>query len=449
MMPRNAIPAGARRGVGRRRARLTTVAALSAVALVGCGGGTSEAPGGTSGSDTDGEPVELEFWGWVPHLEDVVEEWNEQNPNIQVSFYRMTGDDGDKIPAAIDAGTAPDIVQMSVHSLPGHVINNRLVDLSDYTGDLAGDFTDSSWGTVSFGDGVYGVPQDSGPGAMMYRADLFEEHGVEVPTTWAEYVEAGRALKAADPDLYIGQFSPNETGLWMQAIWQNGGTWTSIDGDTWVAEVNGEESLEVADLWQTLLDEELVKVVEMWTPEYWAEINAGTIATINYAAWFPALLEESAAEQSGLWAVAPMPMHGDEPAAGESGGGALVIPTGTEHIAQAYKFIEWLNSGEEGVEFLITDGGVFPASVKGFEHPALLEEREFFGGQVINEVFVEAAGTVPDSWTAGPTHDLTQQNLQDQFGRVATGELTFREALDAVQESTIREIRDMGLNVRE
>lgn len=423
-----------------RRSRRTTTATLAAtsalaLALAGCGS-----------AESDG-PVTLEFWGWVPGLEDAVEEWNEANPDIQIDFFRMTGDDGDSVPAAIDAGTAPDVVQMSVHSIPGHIVNNRLTDLSEHA-DLADAFTDSAWSSVVFDDSVYAIPQDSGPTGLMYRSDLFDEHGVEVPTTWEEYIEAGRALKDADPDLYIGQFSPGETGFWLQSVWQNGGSWYGIDDDAWTVEVAGPESMEVAEIWQTLLDEELVRVIEMWTPEFWAEVNAGTIASIHYAAWFPILLEESAGSTAGNWSVAPSPNFGSQDSAGDTGGSVNVVPTGTEHVAQAVEFITWLNTSEAGVEHLIS-GGVFPAAVTGHDNPALLQEEEFFGGQVINEVFTEAAEQVPAGWLDGPSYELMQSALQDGLAQVANGQQTVPEALEQVHERGVADLRDMGLDVAE
>lgn len=420
---------------------LTTAIATgagAALALAACGSGP-----------TADDPVNLEFWGWVPGLEEAVAQWNEENPEIQVSFFRMTGDDGDTIPASIDAGTAPDIVQMSVHSIPGHVVNNRLNDLAEYADGWGERFTESTWASVNFDDGVYAIPQDAGPSGMMYREDLFDEHGIDVPTTWDEYLDAARALQEADPDLYIAQFSPNETGHWIQAVWQNGGTWNGIEDDAWTVNVADEQSQEVAELWQTLLDEDLFLTVEMWTPEYWAEVNDGRIATINYAAWFPVLLEESAASTSGNWRVAPTPNFEGQDSAGESGGSVNVVPTGTEHVEEAVAFIEWLNTSADGLDHLISNGGIFPAAVDGLEHPALLTEREFFGGQVVNEVFADAALKVPATWVDGPTYDLIQDRLQDQFARVANGDQTFSEALEAVHDQTVADLQDMGLSVAE
>jgi multiple sugar transport system substrate-binding protein len=412
--------------------------AASALLLAGC----------SSSAATDSGPVTLEFWGWAPGLETAVDTWNEANPDVQVEFFRMTGDDGAKIPPAIDAGTAPDAVQMSVHSLPGHIINNRLIDISDYTDGLGEKFTESSWSGVEFNDGVYAIPQDSGPTGLMYRSDLFTQYNLTVPTTWDEYLDTARALKAANPDVYIGQFSPNEIGLWTEQVWQNEGTFNTIDGDAWTVEVNNDQSQEVAAIWQALVDEQLVKVVDMWTPEYWAEVNAGTIASINYAAWFPGLLAENAAGLTGKWSVAPSPTFAGSDAAGETGGSVDVVPTGTENVEQAVEFLTWLNSSDESLSILIEEGGLFPTALAGLDNPAMLTEQEFFGGQVINEVFIAAAKNVPSSWVDGPSYDITQDALKDEFAKVGTGAQTFAEALDAVQTLTVANLEDSGLSVK-
>lgn len=430
----------------RRAAGIVALATAGSLALGACSG-SSDSPENTA-TTPSGEDVTLSFWGWATGLEDAVAEWNTNNPNIQVEFFRMTGDDGDKIPAAIDAGTAPDIVQMEGGNIPQHIINNRLVDISQYTTEFHDAFPEGAWGNVTFGDAVYGVPQDSGPTALMYREDLFDEHGVDVPTTWDEYLDAARALKEADPDLHIAQLSPNEAGFWTQEVIANGGTWFGIEGDAWNVSVNAEESQEVADVWQTLLDEDLVQVVEMWTPEYWASINEGSIATVNYAAWFPALMADSAGELSGKWRVAPSPTLDGQPAAGQAGGSVDVIPTGTENVAEAMAFLQWLNAEEGGVNMLL-EGGIFPAATIGQQSEKLLVENEYFGGQVINEVFAQAAQNVPTGWTPGPTHDLTQDAIKDAFAQVVNGNQTFAQALDQVQEKTVKDITDLGLAVAE
>lgn len=436
-------PSLARRGAVRRRmASIAAVTATAALLLAGCASGPSDT------NASNGDPVEIDFWGWVPGLENAVEAWNADNPDIQVSFHRMTGDDGAKIPPAVDAGTAPDVFQISSAGIPEQIVAGRLLDISEYVGDIENAYDETAWSSVTFGESIYGLPQDAGPSGMMYRSDIFEEYGIAVPTTWEEYLDAGRALKAANPDIYLAQLSPNEAGFWLQQVWQAGGSFTGIEGDAWTVEVDNEASQQVAELWQTALDEELFKVVEMWTPEYWSEVNAGNIATINYLAWFPSLLAENAGELSGKWAVTASPRIGDEVTAGSGGYGANVVAVNSEHPAEAVEFAKWLNTSEEGLNFLIEEGGIFPAALDGLEHPALLVESEYFGGQIINEVFLEEATLAPATWVAGPTHNLTQDAIKDQFARVANGQLTFAEALEAVAAAQRASLEDAGLSVQ-
>src|SRR5699024_6937304 len=305
-----------------------------------------EAPAAAGDSIPDGG-ITLDFWGWVPGLEDLVAQWNDENPEVQVEFHRMTGDDGRKVEAAVDAGSGPDVVQLSTHDLPDYVINGRVQDITEYVDGVADKFTEASWAQVTVNDQVYGVPQGIGPSGMMYRTDIFEKYGIDVPKTWEDFIEAGRELKEADPDLRIANLASSEIGQWTQEVSQAGGSWYGIDDDTWKVSVNGPKSLEIAERWQTLLDEDLVTTEQMWTLEYWSLVNQVKIATISYAAWFPLSLEENAADTAGLWRVAPMPTPEGSDAQGDSGGAANVVLKGAEYPAAAADFISWLNGSDE------------------------------------------------------------------------------------------------------
>ena len=433
--------------------RLTTrTARVAAMALAGAFAVTGLAACSTSddgGSAADGEPVEIDFWGWVPGLEDLVAQWNDENPDIQVSFHRMTGDDGQKVEAAVDAGAGPDLVQLSTHNLPDYVIAGRVQDITEYVADDESNYTASSWASVSFDGQVYGVPQGIGPAATMYRTDILDEYGIEMPTTWDEYVDAARELHEANPDVYIANMSPSEIGQWSQEIQQAESSWYGIDGDSWTVGVNDAGSQLVAERWQTLLDEGLVTTEQVWTPEYWALVNNGTIATVTYAAWFPSLLAENAADTSGLWAIAPMPKNAGSENSGDSGGAAVVVLAGAENPGAAAEFASWLNGSDDTQEALITVGGLFPSTVNGLASDALLTESEFYGGQVINEVFIESAEQTPATWVDGPNYGTAQTAITDEFAKVVNGDLTFLEALDNAQAITVADLEDRGLNVSE
>jgi multiple sugar transport system substrate-binding protein len=432
----------------RNRSRLKRVgtaaaAGLMSVALLaGCSSGGSD-------STSAGGKTDVEFWGWVPGLEDLVDQWNTENPDIQVSFHRMTGDDGQKVEAAVDAGAGPDLVQLSTHNLPDYVISGRVQDITEYVSDIEDDFTESSWASVSLAGKVYGVPQGIGPAGTMYREDILSQYGIAVPTTWDEYVEAARALHAANPDVYIANLAPGEIGQWAQEIQQAESSWYGIDGEAWTVGVNDDGSKLVAERWQTLLDEGLVTTEQMWTPEYWSLVNAGKIATITYAAWFPSLLAENAAESAGLWKVTSMPVNAGSTNSGDSGGAAVVVLKGAQDVEPAAEFASWLNGSDDTQEALITEGGLFPSTDTGLASDSLLTEQEFFGGQAINEVYIEAAENTPATWVDGPNYGTAQTAITDEFAKVVNGEKTFVEALDAAQETTVADLEARGLSVSE
>lgn len=414
--------------------------ALAVTALAACSSGSAPSAD---------DPVAIDFWGWVPGLEELVAQWNEENADIQVDFHRMTGDDGQKVEAAVDAGKGPDLVQLSTHNLPEYVISERVVDITDYVSEHESNYTPASWSAVSFDGHVFGVPQGIGPAATMYRTDIFAQYGLEFPETWDEYLDTARALKAANPDVYIANLSPSELGQWVQEIQQAESSWYGVDGDSWTIGVNDEGSQLVAERWQTLLDEGLVTTEQMWTPEYWALVNSGKIATITYAAWFPSLVAENAADTSGDWAVAPMPKNTGSENAGDSGGAAVVVLKNTKNAEAAAKFASWLNGSDDTQDALITVGGLFPSTENGLASDALLVESEFYGGQVINEVFIDAAKNTPNTWVEGPNFGSIQTALLDEFAKVVNGQGTFLEALDIAQAAAIANLKSRGLSVSE
>lgn len=422
----------------RLRGVAVAVAAAVALGLAGC------APAGGAGA---AGTTKIDFWGWVPGLEDLVAKWNDQNPDIQVAFNRMTGDDGQKVEAAVDNGAGPDLVQLSTHSLPDYVIQGRVIDITQYVSDQESKYTPASWASVSFDGAVYGIPQGIGPAGMMYRKDILDQYGIQVPTTWDEYLAAARALKAANPSLYIANLSPSEIGQWAQEIQQAQSSWYQINGDSWQLGVNDAGSKLVAQRWQTLLDEGLVTTQQMWTPEYWALVNNGSIATVSYAAWFPSLLAENASGTTGQWRVAPLPNNAGEDFSGDSGGAAVVVLKNTKNAEAAAKFAAWLNGADENQDALITVGGLFPSTVTGLKSPALLQPSEFYGGQVINEVFVDAAKRTPATWVEGPNYSTIQTALLDEFAKVIAGEQTFLQALDKAQAAGKADLQSRGLSV--
>jgi len=422
------------------KAALAIGAVGAVLATAGCAG-TSSAPASTA-------PVTITFSGWVTGIEGAVDAFNKSHTDVQVQFTRIASSSAKNLPSEIQANTAPDVAQLSISSLPSYVINKQVQDITSYVGDQSSAFTAAAWGGVTFGDKVYALPQDSAPNALMYRKDIFDKYGLTPPKTWDEYVADAQKLHAADPDLYIGQFSANEPGFWQVDQLQAGQSWFGTDGDAWTVDIDGSKTTPVAARYQKLLDAKLLKPEQMWTPEYWADINKGSIATINYAAWFPVLLEQNAPDLAGKWAVAPSPSDSGSGPSSDLGGSVNVVTKTSQHPQQAAEFIKWLNTDPASLSILIGKGGLFPAAIAGFDDAGLNKTDPYFGNQNISTVFSAAAKNVSDARVAGPQYDAAYSAVGDEFAKVATGQATISQALAAAAQTTRTAITQAGLTVK-
>jgi multiple sugar transport system substrate-binding protein len=201
------------------------VVAGTLAACSGDGGGGGTDTGNCTNTITKTDVPVVTMWAWYPNMELVVDNFNEQNDDVQVCWTNAGagGDEYDKFQTAITAGTgAPDVVMLEADRIPTFQIQEGIIDISDYGyEDVKDNFSEGAWKDVSVGEGVYGAPVDGGPMAMIYRKDIFEEYNITPPTTWAEYEAAAQTVKDAGGPLF-GDFGANVPAVVMALQYQNG-----------------------------------------------------------------------------------------------------------------------------------------------------------------------------------------------------------------------------------
>lgn len=440
---RPARPSAARRSTALRGAAVVGALALT---LAACSGG---------GSDADPEAAaeeggELLVWAWDPTVEPIAEAYMEANPDVTIELVNAgTGNDQyTALQNAISAGSGvPDLAQVEYYALPQFAIGESLADLTELGADeLEGTYTPGPWNAVQQGEGVYGLPLDSGPMALFYNEELFTQHGIEVPTTWEEYVAAARTLHAADPNAYITA-DTGDAGLATSLMWQAGGRPFQVEGTDVTIDLADEGSQQYAELWQQLVGEDLVAPISAWSDEWYQGLGNGTIATLVTGAWMPGNFESGVPEGSGKWRVAPMPQwEAGESVTAENGGSAMSVMEASENKALAYDFLEFASAGD-GVQIRI-DGGGFPATVADLESEEYLgTESEYFGGQKINEVLSQAAADVSEGWQYLPFQVYANSVFNDTVGQAYVSDTTIAEGLSAWQEQLVTYGNDQGFTV--
>ena len=438
--------------------RSVSVLLTSALLLAACSSGDDDAATGTAGASSctpSSGPVSLTYTSWIPGIEEVVAAWNAKNPNIQVKV--QTGPNGNggtyqNFFNQLKAGNAPDLGHIEYDALPSFRVQDGLVDLGgcDIVAKAKDQFVDWTWNQVSFGeDGhAYGVPQDTGPMALFYRADLFEKAGIAIPTTWDEYAAAAEKVKAAGG--YITNFSQSDISQFAGLSWQAGGRWFANDGKQWTVSLDDANTKKVGDYWQNLLTKKLVSTVPPWTTEWDNAYNTGAAWTWVSAVWGANSIATGAPKTAGKWKVAPMPQwSAGEKVAGNWGGSSTAVFKGSKHVYEAAQFALWLNTSEEALTLLNAKANLYPATKAGASLPALQKGVAFYGDQKIYEVFAEASGQVAPDFTWGPTMTATYANASDGFKAAVSGKGSLNDALTAAQASTIQTLKSQAIPVKE
>lgn len=176
---------------------------LSAVMIIGCSKeeeGTSNDPGS---NEEVKETVELTMYSWRPEDREMYEEaiaaFNEKHPEIKVVFQPYKSTEYNTILTnALVSGEGPDIIQLRPYSGATTIADNGyIMPLDDLEGidNINEQYLDAARGS----DGkVYGVPLTLNSGVIFFNKTIFEDLGLEVPTTWDEFLEVSETLKQND-----------------------------------------------------------------------------------------------------------------------------------------------------------------------------------------------------------------------------------------------------------
>ena len=166
-----------------------------------------------------------------------------------------------KLRTAIKAGSeAPDVVHIEFQFIPTFRQIDALADLSELARTTArDDFAAWTWEQVSEGDAVYAMPWDSGPMALLYRKDIFDQYGHRGPDDLGPVRAAGRQAPQADPETYLADFTPDGWGWLTGLMWQAGARPFEVDGTKLSINMDDPAIQKVSDYWGDLVDRGVVE----------------------------------------------------------------------------------------------------------------------------------------------------------------------------------------------
>lgn len=230
--------------------------------------------------------------------------------------------------------------------------NGWVADLTEFAVNDAGwdyaDFQPGPLGTVQSGEVLFGIPIVTERQALYYRADLFEEAGLEVPNTLEELEAAAEALYDPDNNMYgivmRGQRAAAVTQF-SSFLYSFGGEWIDEEGNS---AINSPEALEAYRFYGDLLrNYGPPGVINMHWPQAIAVFQQGNAAMYLEAdILYTNVVDEDASLVVDSVAFAPFPEGpaGRRPFSVTSWG--IGMNANSQNKDAAWEFIRWATSPE-------------------------------------------------------------------------------------------------------
>ncbi|MDA1359077.1 extracellular solute-binding protein [Glycomyces luteolus] len=445
----------------RFRRRTGLAAALAGpLSLAACGRHTVDPPKSVTQAEIDQAmqtPTELNFWTWVPGIEKEVALFQEAYPQITVDVVNAGQGNPHyaKLRTALRAGNgAPDIAQLEYQMIPSFVITEDLLDLGPYgAGEIGDQFVEFAWSQVTGANGeVWAIPQDTGPMGMLYRDDILQTHGIEVPATWDDFAASAAALHEADPEVYLTNFAPAQGAFFAAMLWQAGADpFGGSEGPDLNVDLTSPEAEKVARYWGELSEQDLISVDADFNDQWYQALNKGKYATWIAPAWAPTFLQSAAASTAGLWRVAPLPQWeaGQQVSSNWGGSTSAVMATTRNPIAAAV-FAQFINTDPASTGTMANEQFLYPPTKAILEDPAFTgQQLDFYGGQEVNGLFAEIGTTVAPDFQWAPFQDKVYADFTATVGTAVAEKTDAFAAMEAWQQRIEEYAKYQGFTVRQ
>jgi len=417
------------------RAMWLTVAVLLAFAATVPLAAAAEAPG---------KLIRLTFYypvGVAGPLAKVIGEmtdrFNKENPGIEVvPVYSGDYDPTlQKVQTAVMAGNPPDVFIVEISELPTLLAMNAVIPLDDYVRKAEGgkyweDFFPAFRENSTLRGKIWWIPFQRSTPVLYWNKDLFKKAGLDPekpPQSWAELKDMAKKLTVREGG-DTKQWGVTISGGWndwlFEAFVRQNGSWL-ISPDGTRVNFASKEAVEALDFWVDLMHRDKVGPPHSTWGSTPPDFVAQQTAMLYHSTGILTFLRNSAKFDFG---VAFMPKSKSFGA--EVGGGNLAIARKIPKERQdaAWKFIEWMTSGENAAHWSVASGYVATRQ-SSYNVPAM---KEFLAKDarylVARDQLKYASGKM-----MAPNFQKIREILKKQLDDAVDGKVPPQEALATVQ----------------
>lgn len=415
----------------RKTPALAAAAAVTALALTAC----------SSPTEPSGDTVELEFWhGYTEAdgkvLDELVAEFNASQDDVEITpVTKPWATLLDTALPALSAGDGPQLVALPPENIPTWASKGALIPLDDWYDDPESGADTLNPGAVSTGlaDGErFGAPLSFTPLSMFYNTALFEAAGVEVPTTWDEWVEAATALTIDEngdgtPEQYGLALQDNATvgnGVWMSLLKSGGGDVVTEDGEV---VVDSPENVSTLEFWAAAVADHQISPTGLTGVDGDELFKAGKAAMTFAGPWMATIAADSGID----YGIAPLPAGPDGIKESALAVDLAITSQASEaDVAGIQSFLTWFYQPENMVTWSLASGwpplttDVDASEVSENPVVAALTEQSEYGVALL-------PGVIPQADVLSALDTATQQALAggDVAELLATAQAEMEAAL--------------------
>ena len=412
-----------------RRTLMATVtgAALLAVGLTACGGGTGASSGDDTGSKggTTIKLVAAEYSDTTQAFWDAFATTYHEKTGNTLDVQVVSWNDIDQQSSTmIQNNSAPDILNLNAYA--SYAKDDLLYSADDVLSssvksDLLPNFVTSG----TYDGKLYGMPDLSSSRALFYNKALFQQAGIsQPPTTWDEFVQDAKAVTALGNGTvgYAEPLGPEESqaefSIWM---FNNGGDWKT-DGK-W--SINSTQN--VATL-QFLKDLAVTDKVTQNNPGKTNRTDGAfplfTSGKAGMIVGFSPLQSQLDQDATVDYGIAPMPTNtGDAPASyGVTDYLMAFKKPGNQDAVKAFYDLYYQ---KDQVNTFIKQEGFLPVTQSGVEQ---------FESDASLSVYLQNLSNTKLTPTDDPTWDTIKLAVQQQLGAAVDANGNPQQVLDALQQ---------------
>ena len=285
-----------------------------------------------------------------------------------------------------------------------------------------------------------GLPFDIPIFTLMYRKDLLEKHGLEVPKTYEDFTAAVELITKAEAENNIyGTGLQAKSGHyslecdWTQAVWGHGG---GIFGADKNFSGNDEQGIQGLEWYMNLLaNAPAASVTSTWDGQ-WQMGAAGQVALVqSWAEFFPGWNADDS-KVKGLWEMAkplegPATLRsrddvgfGEIPNWGHQGGSSIALSRYSKNVDAAWLFLQWACSKDIMTRCTLI-GGFAPMRNSSYTDPRIVERKSLEGAgttrhlDTVKWTIDNAIASEPDVpiWAG-----VANNEIPTELGKLLTGQ---------------------------